>query len=349
MGSSGRDSTGESTGEDLARRTGSRNRLVEWILVDGNRLLLTFAASVVVLLTTLVSYQLGIIAFTNGDSVTRMASGMIAGSFSLVTIVVSVNQLILSQEFALAGEFRDRFEEVLEFRQDVEDAANVSVTPAAPARLLELLSKDIRTQANALGTSVAGHNDVEFRNRVTQFAQGIERRTERLDATLEDSRVGAFDALVAAIEYDDMWQLYVARHLRNTESISEETDQRFTQLIEALRRFSTAQTHFKTIYLQRELTRYSQLTIYSGVPAIVAAILIALLYGSVGGATLKITTYQPYVIIVLVTVVFLPVALLASYILRTVTLARRTAAIGPLFPERDPNEGAFDVTYGQTE
>lgn len=348
MGSSGTDSTREPTGEDLARRTSSRNQLVEWILVDGSRLLLTFAVSVLVLLVLLASYRLGVISFTNDDSVTRMASGMIAGSFSLVTIVVSVNQLILSQEFSPVGEFRDQFEEILEFRRDVEDAANISATPAAPARLLELLSKDIRHHANALDESVAGHNDPKFREQVTQFTRGIEKRTEHLDETLEDSRVNAFDALAAAIEYDDMWQLYITRHLRNTGSTSEETDQKFDQLIEALRRFSTAQAHFKTIYLQRELTRYSQLTIYSGVPAIVAAILIVLLYGGVGGAPLRIP-YQPYVIIVLSTVVFLPVGLLASYILRTVTLARRTAAIGPMFPQKDPDEGIFDVTYGETE
>lgn len=322
---------------------------MEWVLVDGNRLSLTLAGSVLVFVLLLVLRSVGVIAFTNDDSITRMASGMIAGSFSLVTLVVSVNQLILSQEFSPASQFRDRLGGLLDFRRDVESAASVPASPTVPARLLELLTAAIRDSAENLADAVSDHGDEEFRSLTTQYAGSVAESTERLDETLDRAGSSTFDALAAAVRYDDAWQLYAARHLRNDAAeLSEETEQAFDDLTEALRLFGTAQEHLKTIYLQRELTRFSQLTIYCGVPAVGAAVLIALLYGDIGNTTVS-ASYLPYVTSLLATVVFVPLLLLASYILRTATLTRRTAAIGPMFPRKEPDEGPFEVSYGDTE
>lgn len=321
---------------------------MEWVLVDGNRLLLSLGGSIVILVTLLILHDLGVIAFTNDDSVTRMASGMTAGTFSLVTLVVSVNQLILSQEFSSAGKFRDRLGGILEFRRDVEDATGVPAAPAEPTRLLELLAAAIRHRANVLADVVAD-NDDESKTRIVGYANGVANSTSRVDEALDRTGVTAFDALSIAVEYDNYWQLYAARHLRNdTSALSTETDGAFDELIEVLQLFTTAQEHFKTIYLQRELTRFSQLTIFCGMPAVLAAVLITLLYGDLGGATIS-ATYLPYVTLLLVTVVFFPLTLLASYILRTATITRRTAAIGPMLPQKDPDEGPFEVSYGDTE
>ncbi|QLG27113.1 hypothetical protein HUG10_05945 [Halorarum halophilum] len=348
MDSAEGDGTPEPSGENFARRVSSRNRVLEWVLVDGNRLVVTFIATVLFLVLLLVCYSLGVIAFANANSITRMASGMIAGTFSLVTLVVSVNQLILSQEFSPAGEFRDRLGGVMDFRRDVEGVTGVPAAPAEPTRLLELLVAAVRHRADVLADTVVEH-DEESGERVVEYATSVIDSTERIETALDQKGVTAFDALSAAIEYDNDWQLYAARHLQNdTSSFSGETDHAFDELIEALQLFNTAQEHFKTVYLQRELTRFSQLTIYTGVLALLAAILIIPLYGDLGGATIS-PAYLPYVVSLLATVVFVPLALLASYILRTTTVTRRTAAIGPMLPQKDPEEGPFEVSYEGTD
>ena len=83
------------------------------------------------------------------------------------------------------------------------------------------------------------------------------------------------------------------------------------------------------MYLQRELTWFSQLIVYCGVPAVLAAVLITLIYGSLGGSTIS-PAVLPYVISLLATVVFVPLVLLGLFILRTATITRRTASIGPM-------------------
>lgn len=345
MGSSATDESGESSSRSIAKRTKSRNRFVEWILIDGDRLFLTLCGSILIFAFLLLLYYENIIAFTNDDSITRLASGMIAGTFSLVTVVVSVNQLILSQEFSPAGQFRDRLSGVLEFRRDIEDATNVPATPAAPTRMLDLLIMAIRDRANNVSDSVKNHDDEEYRDLVTEYADSVVNNTKQIAQILGAAEMTAFDALSAAVEYDEGWQLYAARHLRNDNPArSEETDVAFDELIEVLKLFSTAQDHFKTIYLQRELTRFSQLTILTGIPAVLAAALIILLYGNLGGGTVNIA-YLPYITSLLATVVFIPVVLLGAFILRTATLTRRTAEIGPMLPQKEPDEGPFEVSY----
>ena len=228
--------------------------------------------------------------------------------------------------------------------------ACVPASPAASARLLELLTATIRDSAADLADAVSDHDDEAFRNRATRYAENVADSTERIDETLGRSRASTFDALsAAAVRYDDAWQFYAARHLRDDVSeLSEEADRAFDDLTEALRLFSAAQEHLKTVYLQRELTRFSQLTVHCGIPAVAAATLIALLYGDVGSSTVS-ATYLPYVTSFFATVVFVPLLLLASYILRTATLARRTAAVGVMLSRKEPEGGPFEVSYGDAE
>lgn len=311
-------------------RLQSGNWVIEWIKIDGNRLLITVSLAVVLFALLLVLNAIGVIAFTNENSLTRMASGMIAGTFSLVTLVVSVNQLILSQEFTPVGKFQDRFSGVMNFRRDIEQQTDVPRTPVEPTYILDLLADAIADQANVVADSVANHPDAEYRQQVRQYADGVETSTQRVSETLEESDIDAFDALSVAIEYDDGWQLSTARLLRNdAPDLSDETEAAFDELIELIRLFSSAQEHFKTVYLQRELTRFSQLTLYCGVPAVVSSVLIALLYGEIGGIAITASSL-PYVISLLTTIVFLPLLLLAAFILRTATVTRRTATTGPM-------------------
>ncbi|WP_440008184.1 hypothetical protein [Halomicrococcus sp. SG-WS-1] len=349
MDSTQSEPAGEPPDTNMERRSALRNRLLEWVKVDGDRLFLTIGISVGVFVLILVLNSIGAVAFTNDNSVTRMASGMIAGTFSLVTLVVSVNQLILSQEFSPASEHRNRFSGVMEFRRDLEEQTGVSTAPVEPTRVVEVLAEAIGDRASELSDSVANSTDEEFRQQVTQYAKSVEDSTKWIDEAFDQSDVEAFDALSVAVEYADGWQIHVARRLRNDASeLTDETAATFDELIDTIRLFSTAQEHLKTVYLQRELAKFSQLTIYCGIPAVLSSISIALLYGDIGGATIS-TRFLPYVTSLLVTIVLVPLVLLAVFILRTATVTRRTSTVGPLLLQRPSNEKSVQVTINDTD
>lgn len=336
----------ESYGAEGGERTTSTRRIEEWILVDGDRIFVAVALSVVVFLLLVTLDHVGAISFVNDDSVTRLAGGMIAGTFSLVTLVVSINQLILSREFTAAGQARDQLDGVEAFRRDVADAASVPAAPASPTKLLELIVATIRHRAKSLGDLVSDHDDA-VRSPIVRYVAGLERSTERLDETLEGAEFGTVTAVSAAIGFDDAWQLYAGTHLRNrhADELSDEATATFDDVLEGLRLFNVAREHFKTTYLQRELTQFSKLTIYTGVPAIVSALLIGFLYADLTGPTVSVAVL-PYVVSALVAVVVSPLALLVSYILRAATVTRRTVSTGPMLPEKDPGAGPFEVSYG---
>lgn len=343
---SGDEETLESYGTDMGRE--SSIGAFEWVIVDGDRLAVAALITAVVAVLLLGLNAFDVIAFQNPNSVTRVASGMIAGTFSLVTLVVSINQMILSREFSSAGEARDKVDGVMAFRQDVEELANVPASPASPAALIDLIVVTIHERADELGESVSDHPDADCRDAVSQYVAGIDDSTERIHETLEEMGFDTFEAVSAAINYNDAWQIYVGRHLysRHEDSFSEETSEAFERLLDSLQLFDVAREHFKTTYLQRELTQFSRQTLYCGVPAVLSAIVLGLVYADVSGASLT-PDLSPFVTIALITVVASPLALLTAYILRTATMTRRTASIGPMLPQKDPEEGPFDVSYGE--
>ena len=337
----------ESFGTEMGRE--SNPAVVEWLLADGDRLTVATLITAAVFCLLLVFGELGLIAFENDDSITRLAGGMIAGSFSLVTLVVSINQLILSREFAAADEFRDRLGGVMEFRRDVEEIGDVPASPADPATLVDLIVATIEREAERL-EEAAGRESGERREAIETYANSVQESADRARDELENAEFGSFEVLSVALDFDDAWQIYAARHVANTYrgELHGETIKAFDDLVEALRQFNVARSHFKTTYLQREVTRFSQLTILCGVPAVLGAVVLGLSYADVTGATIH-PGYLPFTTSTLIALVFSPLALLASYILRTATVARRTASIGPMIPQMGAEEGHFEASYGDEE
>ncbi|WP_247731333.1 hypothetical protein [Halovivax limisalsi] len=316
----------------------------EWFLLDGDRLVVATLLSVAIFLSVLVLEAVGIISFTNANSMTRVASGMIAGTFSLVTLVVSINQLILSREFVAAGTAEDRLEGVESFREQVATLASAPAAPAAPAQLLELLAETIARRATALESMVDGA-DAVVRTPIRRYVAELTRETDQLDDALDRTSFSSFDALSLSARFDDDWFRYAGSYLRaaHDEALSDDATAAFDDVLTGLRLFAVAREHFMTTYLQRELTRFSQLTIVVGVPSILSAVLLGFFYADITGPTVSFGVF-PYVVSTVVAIVFAPVSLLVAYILRTATITRRTASTGPMMPTKDPDEGPFDVT-----
>ena len=326
---------------------GPPRRALEWLLVEGNRLLVAAAASLVVFVAFVGAWALGIVAFVDGSPVAKYAGGLAAGVFSLTTIVVTINQLILSREFATPAEARDRFEGVVSFHRDVEEATGVTTAPAEPTRLLAVLVQQLDARGRTLRERVGDHPDEAVREPVVAYADAVVENAERLDAVLSRAEFGTFRALSAATTYDDPRQKYEARRLRNryAETLPPAARESLEEVFETLRLFGTAREYLKTIYMQRELTRLSQLTVVAGTVGLVAAGFLALLYGRPGAPTVPASSL-PFVASALVAVATFPAGLLGAYVLRTATVTRRTAVVGPVLTDPDREDRRCRPTGG---
>lgn len=335
-------------GEERADSTvGSENAVVRWILLDGNRFAVTIGILAGCALVFSALTVTDVIGFTNEDSINRLANGMVAGTFSVVTIVITINQLILSRQFAAASQLRSRLDGVMELREDIEEKADIPASPAEPTALLETVMGTVEDHAERLGETVEDGDDERSRE-ISEYASTVAEAAGGARDNLSNADFGTFHAVSLTIDYDDSEQIYAGRYLRKEHQgeTSDETDEALAELLESLQLFNITRSHFKTTYMERELSRLSRLITYLGIPAVISALTIGMLYGDVSGLTIS-PEFAPTVIILLILVVLSPLALLSAFVLRSATVTRRTASIGPMVPNKEVEEGtaaATDVT-----
>ena len=343
----GEDGLDESAPSD---RMGGRipgNRLKVWLLLNANRrlvaagLLVAFFAALVILGAL---DPVGIrSAMGSDDPIETAFQGFLTAIITGVTLVVTINQLVLSQELGAVGDQRERMEGAMAFREDVEDVLERSIAPAEPASFLQAIVDATRVRADDLSEATSDATDDERRDRVQAYVDSLTENATSVRERLEGTQFGTFEVLFTALDYNYSWKIYEARRLRYefdgdgdaeagpAAEGAEAVDDALDRVIEALELFGPAREHFKTLYFQWELINLSRAVLYASIPALVVATGMILYVdnpSSVPGVTLGVDNLV-WVVSAAVTVALLPFALLLSYILRIATVAKRTLAIGP--------------------
>lgn len=99
-----------------------------------------------------------------------------------------------------------------------------------------------------------------------------------------------------------------------------------TNIARRIKDVDIARQYFKTMYIQEELSYFSRLLLYVGVPAefLTVAALVAM---SQSGSTLSgLPLTLPVLAPVIVTVAFTPLAMLFSFVIRVATVAQNTVS-----------------------
>ena len=123
-------------------------------------------------------------------------------------------------------------------------------------------------------------------------------------------------------------------HLRSeyAASIPEEALSDFQAIEDLLESIAVIRQFYKTITIQQDIATLSRLLVYSGIAALVAAIVVTRIYRT-NSTTLPVAVL-PVVVSVGTGVIVAPLSLFVAYILRTATVARQTVSAGPFIPPR---------------
>lgn len=324
----------EETPDEL-RRWG-RNDLRRWFLLTGSRNRVA-AAVVIGFLAAITALRLAdVIAVTNPDSVTRSLSNFIGGNITLITIVISINQLIISREFGTPDEVRERVNQMIDYRQEVEEhALGDDVSPTTPGKFLDFLTDVKRDRAITLRDSLVECSD-ETRTEVDRFVDSVVQQADLATETIEGDEYSSFDTLLTVMEIDYSDDIRTARQIRRDygDDLSEEARGELDELLELLEDVGVARKYFKTLYMQRELADLSKKLLYTGVPAIAAALVSVWIYGQNVGPMLK-TPFLEVAIFLLTATAFLPITVLFAYVLRIATVTRGTASTVPFNVQAD--------------
>lgn len=318
------------------RLPGSRAKF--WLLLHANRRHLAAVLLVGGFAVLLGLSRLQLALLPVEEATTALFQSLVVAVITSVSLVVTFNQLVLSQELGPAGDQRQRVADSLDFRQEVQDAIGTDVTSPDPGPFLGALVRAAAEQAETIEKQCDSIPDEALASELQEYTREIRGNALRTSPQLDEGEFGTFDVIGASLDFNYSRKLYETRRFQQVyeDDLSPESAQALDQLGDILELYGSAREHFKTLYFQWELIDMSRSLLYATLPSL--GISISMLLFLYNPATLPGSTlgFDNYVIVVsgAVTVALLPFYLLLAYVLRIVTVAKRTLAAGPFVLRR---------------
>ncbi|QRV16459.1 hypothetical protein [Haloterrigena salifodinae] len=318
-----------------------------WVLLRLNRWLFTAAVLVIVFAVLVGANLFGLaphrVLVERHNATFWIFSGFIGAIITGTSIVVTINQLVLSQELGAVGEQRDRMQEAMNFRRDIEDSLeDEDVTPPEPAAFLYELVDGVEEEAEDFEQAVSDDHSDELQEKVSDYVDDTTENARVVKDDLKDAQFGTFDVIWNALNFNYSRKIYDARKIRadHDDDLSEDADDEIDEMIKILKFFGPAREHFKTLYFQWELINLSRALLYVSVPALtVMALLMMYIDGTAFPGTFLGIDNLVWVTSAGFVIGIAPFVIFIVYILRIATVAKRTLAMGPfILRESDRDE-----------
>ncbi|MFB6205916.1 MAG: hypothetical protein ABEJ05_05240 [Haloglomus sp.] len=337
--------------EETMQERADRYTTLTYLLVEADRRIVTLwllVSMLAALVLVMVALPGSASAVRSGDPVETLFQALVGATVTGVTLVLTLNQLVLSQELGAAGDQRERMSGAMAFRTDVADYLEDPISPAEPSAFLRAMVTAAGAQAEHLGDTVDEDADDEAREGVRDLAEGVKTAADQVSGSLSGATFGQYDVVDAALNFEYSRKVYRARRLRQAygDRLSGETCDSLEDLEGLLRLFGPAREHFKTLYFQSELVDLSRLVLFSSLPSL--AITVSMLVAFDAAALPRTTPIGVDAAVLLVCVAaslaLVPFFLLLSYVLRIATITGRTLSIGPFILRETEREGTTQTS-----
>lgn len=313
----------------------NENSIKIWFFMGGNRWLVTGLLSLIVfLILVFVGYLYPAAegSIRTGDSVETLFQAILSSIISGVTIVVSLNQLVLSQELGAVNVQRERMEGAMNFRADVADVIKADVSPSRPAQFIRALIQVSAERAKELQDAVSDSADNDFRQEINDFSNSLIGNAEQVAKGLDNANFGEFDVISSAINFNYSWKIFTAQRIKKKYSdlLDKSGEKEIEKLIEALSFFGPTREYFKTLYFQRSLIELSRKILLASIPALLISVCMIIFFDF---ETYNIIIFNIETLVLVValaaTISLSPFLILISYVLRITTITKYTLSIGP--------------------
>lgn len=303
----------------------------QWFLLEGNRLVIAAGIVVLTLLSLLaILWVYGLDSISPRSPMYFLYGSLLTGDLTLLTVVLSINQLVLSRELGSPKTLRERVGATQEYREEVESTTGSGPSPKSPPAFLRYLHESVRSSATTLEN---GDSDVEsddLRRRIRGLVDSLVEDTERIESEVDADDPDVFSVVAATLETNHASQLHEIDEIlaSDAESLGDEQVETLDRLRDLLLQIDVARKYFRTIYVQKELAFLSRILLYVGVPAIVGSGLALVFYNAV-----IVSTVPAEVFLTVVVGTFLlgyaPLAVLFAFVLRLAWIAQKMASVAP--------------------
>ena len=280
------------------------------------------------------------------NTIQTLFNTLLSGMILLVSVVVSINSIVLSEEITDIEHQRERIDASIQYRGQIEEFIEGDVSPARPAEFLRAILKIIDQQSSSLADIAAESDNDQFRDEAETFSENITKEAERAGETLTNARFGTFRVLLAGLNYDYSWQLHVARRFdrKYGDDLDDEEKAAIEDIVETLKVFATGREYFKSLYYKREFAHLSTRLLYVSLPAIVITSYVLLALDANLFPEVSFFMLTPLMVFVGVayTIALVPYLTLTAYVLRAMAVTLRTLASGPFILKHGGGFENFD-------
>ena len=309
----------------------------EWLLLTGDRRLvslLALAALTAVFATVVFS---GLVPLRRETPVLFLLFALIGANFTLIAIVASLSQLVLSRRLESPGEVRGKMRETLAYRKDVADTVGQPVLPVKADAFFLALHRSARGEVELLAGLESQGRTRRARDELSDLVEGLGSHIDYVVDVLRRPASGMKHALFISLTAD--YETFVHRtwYLESvhSEEFTERAAEPLRRLAETLEHVEVASRMFKTVFIESEVSELSRFLLYVGLPVQLAAVVVMLAYSAPGeGPPLAMATLRPLMVVVL-SAGFAPFLLLSAYVVRLTVVARRTADSFPFSSQLD--------------
>lgn len=300
-----------------------------WVLLEADRLAVTGALLTLVFvafmsIASVWTFQMQAL-LNDTSTVQTILNTLLSGMILLVSIVVSINSIVLSHDITSVQNQEDRVRGAIDFRRTLGELTDEGENPTDPSSFLKAMSHLINDRAQALTSELDGFEEDVVED-IEEYARSVIEAAETL-GDVEETSGGEFAVLWKGIGFD--YGTHIERSRPLITSLEDSTD-RFDDLIEALELFAIGKEYFKTLYYTREVSQLSRTLLVVALPAILfnASAIMAINGGVLPDATvMSLPPLQTFMAFAF-TVSLAPYLVLTAYMLRLSTVARLTASGG---------------------
>lgn len=324
-----------STDSRLRERTGM-NEYWFWLLFGANR---WAVAGGLALLVFLAFMLFGTVKATplettmqSSDMVETLFSGLLGAIITGTTLVVTINQLVLSQEIGSLGSQRARMSRTMDVHQNTDELLGMT-SPADPASYVDALIATSEHRAQRLRDTLSDTGNERLGDQVDEYVADLLENAEHARTHLDGSDFGTFDVLSPALDYNYDRKMHDIRRLGAAHEDELTTEQRtaFRALLEAITMYGVVREYVKNLYIQWALVKLSRAILYAAVIALVVAggMIVFVDATTFTGTVLGIESVL-WIVSAAFAISVLPFLIFISYILRLATIAKQTLTVGPL-------------------
>lgn len=300
----------------------------QWWLLSGNRFLITGIILGLVLLGLWGAVGSGLIPLRKRTATLYLLFALISGNFTLIAIVVSLSQLILTQHLESPDEIQEKVANILTYRQDVSETIHQSEIPITPARFFLMLFRSIHQDVRSLDSQEWALDDEQARRDLDELVTDLSEHSTDVIDLLEASETGLMNALFTTLNENYATYIHTIWYIQSEheEHLSDSTNETLTQIVEIIEHIDVARRIFKTSFIQSELTSLSRRLLYIGLPALIGMVVVILLFTAPTETPVS-RTFLSVIIPLVVTGGLAPIVVLAASILRLATLAGQDTAM----------------------